>query len=172
MIKGVRTGRIVRHVDERGSFREVWRASWFEGRQFVQANVSISAAGVLRGLHVHRTQDDQWVVVRGRAFVALVDIRPPLSGGPPLVEGIELGADDWCYIPAGVAHGFLALDELELLYLVTSLYDGSDEFGFAWNDPDAAIPWPHAPEAAWQPVVSDRDRANPSLREMLARLRA
>ena len=43
-------------------------------------------------------------------------------------------------IPAGVAHGFLALEPLELLYLVTNLYDGSDELGFAWDDPAVARP--------------------------------
>ena len=49
-------------------------------------------------------------------------------------------ADDWVVIPTGVAHGFLALEPLELLYLVTNEYDGSDELGFAWDDPAVARP--------------------------------
>ena len=48
---------------------------------FVQANLSTSAPGVLRGLHYHRRQLDYWVVAAGRAFVALVDVRPRRSAG-------------------------------------------------------------------------------------------
>src|SRR4029453_8284007 len=61
-LAGVRYGFIQRHGDSRGSFRELWRASAFPGRAFVQANLSTSAQGVLRGLHLHRRQDDVWVV--------------------------------------------------------------------------------------------------------------
>ena len=88
------------------------------------------------------------VVVDGRALVALVDVRPVLDGsGPPIVETRELGADDWVVIPAGVAHGFLALEPLQLLYLVTNEYDGSDELGFAWDDPPSRSPGRRPPGA-------------------------
>ena len=72
--------------------------------------------------------------------MALVDVRPLLDGSGPvaIVETRELRADDWVYIPTGVAHGFLALDPLQLVYLVTNEYDGSDELGFAWDDPALA----------------------------------
>ncbi len=142
--------------------------------RFVQANLSTSARGVLRGLHYHRRQLDYWLVAAGRAFVALVDVRPLASGtgDRPLVETRELGADDFVVIPTGVAHGFLALDDLELLYLVTNEYDGSDELGFAWDDPTAAVPWPRVPGAAdGRPTLSDRDRSNPSLLDLVASLR-
>ena len=78
--------------DPRGSFRELWRAGDFPDEPFVQANLSTSAAGVLRGLHLHRRQDDLWIVADGRAFVALVDLRPMLdgSGTAPLIETREL----------------------------------------------------------------------------------
>ena len=126
-LPGVRYGAIVRHADTRGSFRELWRAGDFPDEPFVQANLSTSAAGVLRGLHLHRRQDDLWIVADGRAFVALVDLRPMLdgSGTAPLIETRELRADEWVVIPTGIAHGFLALDPLQLIYLVTNEYDGS-----------------------------------------------
>ncbi len=90
----------------------------------------------------------------------------------PEVETRELGADEWVVIPSGVAHGFLALDPLELLYLVTNEYDGSDELGFAWDDPVAAVPWPPVPDTPdGRPILSDRDRSNPSLADLLVRLR-
>ena len=79
-LPGVRYGAIVRHADQRGSFRELWRAGDFPDEPFVQANLSTSAAGVLRGLHLHQRQDDLWIVAEGRAFVALVDLRPMLDG--------------------------------------------------------------------------------------------
>jgi len=174
-ISGAEYGAIQRHADDRGAFRELWRASAFPGRGFVQANLSTSAAGVLRGLHLHRRQDDLWVVAGGRAFVALVDVRPLLdgSGSGPLVETRELPADDWVVIPRGVAHGFLALEPLDLIYLVTNEYDGSDELGFAWDDPAVAVPWPlveGTPDG--RPILSGRDGTNPALAELAARLRA
>lgn len=182
-LDGVRIGRLVRHIDPRGSFREAWRASWYPtldetsaGRPdaaFSQANVSVSALGVLRGLHVHRRQLDHWVLLEGRAFVALVDVRPMLSGAAhPAVETHELDADHRIAIPAGVAHGFLALEPLTLLYLVTNEFDGTDEHGFAWDDPVAAVPWPAVPGTPdGRPVLSDRDRANPSLDDLVRRWR-
>ncbi len=181
-IGGVQLARLVRHGDERGSFREVWRASWSadldpalagaEEVRFAQANVSTSASGVLRGLHLHRRQLDHWVILEGRGTVALVDARPMLGGDPaPIVETHEVTADDRLLIPAGVAHGFLARTPLTLLYLVTAEFDGTDELGFAWDDPVAAVPWPAIGTPDGGPILSDRDRSNPSLVELVARLR-
>ncbi|HEX5823127.1 MAG TPA: dTDP-4-dehydrorhamnose 3,5-epimerase [Candidatus Limnocylindrales bacterium] len=185
-LAGVRYGAIARHGDSRGAFRELWRASAFPaltaeetgappGREprFVQANLSTSAAGVLRGLHYHRRQLDYWTVASGRAFVALVDVRPMLAGtGPSVVETRELVADEWVVIPVGIAHGFLALEPLELVYLVTNEFDGSDELGFAWDDPAVGVPWPAVPATSdGRPILSDRDRSNPSLEELVAGLR-
>lgn len=184
-IPGVAWGAVARHVDGRGSFRELWRASAFApldpalagrpGASFLQANISTSAPGVLRGLHLHRHQLDHWIVVAGRAAVALVDVRPLLAGTAdrPPVELRETGADTTVTVPAGVAHGFLALEPLELVYLVTGEYDGSDELGFAWDDPLAGVPWPPAPGTPdGRPILSDRDRTSPSLGELVTRLRA
>ena len=187
-LDGVRYGAIARFEDPRGSFREIWKASTFGAidpdaagapagptPRFVQANLSTSAAGVLRGLHFHRRQLDHWVVAAGRALVALVDVRPMLldPSAAPRVETRELVADEWVDIPTGVAHGFLALDPLQLIYLVTNEYDGSDELGFAWDDPTAGVDWPAiAGTQDGRPILSERDETNPSLPELVARLRA
>jgi dTDP-4-dehydrorhamnose 3,5-epimerase len=173
LLEGVRWGRLMRHVDDRGSFTELWRASGFPDSRFVQANRSISASGVLRGLHFHRRQLDYWIVSSGRAFVALVDVRPMLTGADrPLVETRELATDESVVIPSGVAHGFLALEPLELVYVVTNEYDSSDELGFAWDDPTAAVGWPQVGSTAdGRPILSQRDRSNPSLPELVASLR-
>lgn len=186
-IPGVAWGRIVRHSDERGSFRELWRAGAFADLdpgaaglsasipiRFTQSNLSISAAGVLRGLHLHRRQLDHWIVARGRAFIALVDVRPMLAGGSrPIVETRDVEADTSVSIPVGVAHGFLALEALDLIYFVTNDYDGSDELGFAWDDPLAGIDWPPMTgTSTGRPILSPRDLENPSLAELVAKIRA
>jgi dTDP-4-dehydrorhamnose 3,5-epimerase len=128
---------------------------------------------VVRGLHLHGRQLDRWVIGTGRAFVALVDVRPMLAGGETPVVGTRiLAADDWVEIPAGVAHGFMALEPVELVYLVTNEYDGSDEAGFAWDDALAGVPWPlPAPTADGRPILSGRDRSNPPLVTLVERLR-
>jgi len=184
-IPGVRWGRAVRNADVRGGFAEIWRASGLTDlgperaglpdARMVQANLSVSAAGVLRGLHLHRRQLDRWYIAAGRGVVALVDIRPVLASpeAAPLVELRDVSADTWVEIPAGVAHGFLAVEPLTLVYLVTNEYDGTDELGFAWDDPDVAVAWPRVANTPdGRPILSDRDRANPPLRDVAARLRA
>jgi dTDP-4-dehydrorhamnose 3,5-epimerase len=183
-LAGVRYGHHKLFADSRGSFAEVWRDSalgaiserdaGLPDARFVQANLSRSAAGVLRGLHYHRRQLDYWTVLEGRALVALADVRPVLAdtNARAIVETRELGAMENVFIPSGVAHGFLALEPLALLYLVTNEYDGSDELGFAWDDPEVGVPWPvvsGTPDGG--PILSDRDRTNPSLRELVERLR-
>lgn len=161
-IEGLLRHTLTANTDPRGSFMELWRSSWTDdlGAAFQQANLSRSGTGVLRGMHFHERQDDLWIVLDGRAFVAAVDLRAALGagGGDPVTDAFELAPGGAVYIPKGVAHGFYALEPLALLYLVTTEYDSTDEHGFAWNDPVAAIPWPTA-----APVLSDRDRSSPSL---------
>jgi hypothetical protein len=54
----------------------------------------------------------------------------------------------------------MALEPVDLVYLVTNEYDGSDEAGFAWDDALAAVPWPlPAPTPDGRPILSERDRA-------------
>jgi dTDP-4-dehydrorhamnose 3,5-epimerase len=152
-IEGVVVTPVERHEDGRGFFSEIAR---FDG--YRQANHSHSRRGVLRGLHYHLRQADLWYVLRGTAQVALVDLR---AGRPGLVvETLTVGESSPCtiYVPPRVAHGFLALTDVDLVYLVTEEFDDSDEHGLAWDDPALAIPW-----AIPDPVLSDRDRNNPPL---------
>jgi dTDP-4-dehydrorhamnose 3,5-epimerase len=65
------------------------------------------------------------------------------------------------FIPIGVAHGFLALVNSTLTYLVNEYYDGADELGVAWNDPDLGLDW-----GIEEPVLSPRDLRNPRLRDI------
>lgn len=155
-------------ADDRGSFSELWRASATAGlphADFVQCNLSRSRAGVLRGMHFHLNQADLWLLVEGRAVAATTDLRQAGSG-EVRSQALELEPGDALYLPPRVAHGFLALTDMALVYLVTQEYDGSDEHGFAWDDPAAGIDWPRQPA-----IVSERDAANPPLSEVIEQLR-
>ena len=163
-IDGVKVMDLEVHSDVRGSFVEFYRGSWLPvERPALQGNISRSAAGTLRAMHFHRHQWDYWFALSGEAFVALVDLR---SGSPSERATWTLrlsGATPrGLFIPPGVAHGFLAETDLVLEYLVDRYFDGTDEWGIAWDDPALGIDWPAA-----DLILSDRDRNNPSLAEAL-----
>ncbi len=73
-------------------------------------------------------------------------------------EVIELDGDvdQGVYIPPGVAHGFAALSDILLTYLVDNYYDDSDEHGLAWDDPAVGADW-----GISDPILSKRDQGNP-----------
>jgi len=146
------------HRDERGRFVETYRRSWFPlGREMVQASRSDKAAGAVVGLHYHLHQADYWYVPRGRARVVLHDLREgsPTDGATQVLE-IGEHDDRGVFIPPGVAHGFAALTDLTLTYLVDGYYNPSDELGVAWDDPEVGADW-----GVETPILSARDRANP-----------
>ncbi len=128
----------------------------------VQGNLSVSRSGVMRGLHFHRRQTDYWVLLEGRAFVGLYDLRSgsPTNGAAAGLRVDATGGPRGLVVPPGVAHGFCAETDVLLLYLVDAYFDGTDEHGIAWDDPDLGINWP-----VQTPILSARDRSNPSLAE-------
>lgn len=154
-IDGVVVQPLTRHGDLRGGFTETYRSEWFDGPVMVQGNRSDSAAGTIRGLHFHRQQADYWLCLRGRLLVCLHDLRQssPTRG---VTQGIVLTGDTRAgiYIPPGVAHGFGALEDATLTYLVDNYYDASDEFGIRYDDPQIAFDWPMT-----DPILSERDRS-------------
>jgi len=150
--------------DDRGKFAEVYRHEWIPGsREMKQMNLSLSRAGVLRGMHYHLFQADYWYVTSGSVFVALYDHRAA-SKTAEKSEFFELqeGEGRGIYIPPGVAHGFYAITDATLLYMVDQYFDGTDELGIYYDDPALEITWPFEVE----PVVSDRDRDCPMLAEI------
>ena len=146
--------------DERGRFVETYRRSWFkEGREMVQANRCDRQAGALVGLHYHLHQADYWYVPSGRARVVLHDLRDgsPTDGATLALDlGETSRPDQGVFIPPGVAHGFAALSDLTITYLVDAYYNPEDELGVAWDDPDVAADW-----GVTGPILSERDRSNP-----------
>jgi dTDP-4-dehydrorhamnose 3,5-epimerase len=158
-IEGVYFAPIRIFSDSRGRFMETFRRDWFPWIAWdrLQTNRSESRAGVLRGLHYHHHQIDYWVAMQGTLRVGMIDLRP---GSPTYraTEVVEIGEANMTgvFIPVGVAHGFYAVTDCVLTYMVNNYYDGRDENGVAWDDPDLGVPW-----GVDAPLLSDRDLANP-----------
>ncbi|CUS02247.2 dTDP-4-dehydrorhamnose 3,5-epimerase [Candidatus Promineifilum breve] len=168
-IPGVLTVELQPFADTRGRFIETFRKEWFPQRSWenIQSNRSESRSGVLRGLHYHFNQVDYWYVLNGCIRAGLVDLRRS-SPTYCCTQTIDLDAADnrGLFIPCGVAHGFLALTDVTLVYIVDNYYDGGDEHGLAWDDPDIAVAWrPTVP-----PLISERDAANPRFRSIAPEL--
>jgi dTDP-4-dehydrorhamnose 3,5-epimerase len=156
-------------ADERGAFFESFSQPAFEAATgvsptFVQDNHSVSARGVLRGLHYQLSPHVQGKlvrVVRGAVFDVAVDIR---EGSPTFGKwvGETLSAQNrrQLWIPEGFAHGFLALeDDSEFLYKTTALYHSASERSIRWDDPTIGIAWP----LSGKPVLSVKDAEAPLL---------
>jgi dTDP-4-dehydrorhamnose 3,5-epimerase len=162
------------YSDSRGLFFE-----WLTDRGFTefaghrldvrQANCSVSAAGVLRGLHFAQLPPSQAKYVTclsGSVFDVVVDIR---VGSPTFGrwDSLLLNERDHrsVYVSEGLAHGFLALqDNSMVMYLCSAGYNPQREHTIAATDPALAIDWP----SGHQLILSDRDAAAPTLDEVRA----
>ena len=159
-IAGVQVVQLQAFGDNRGRFAEVFRKEWFPQRSWtdVQWSRSESQAHTLRGLHYHHRQADYWHCAAGEMRVGLVDLRPssPTQGAAEVIalDQQRLAA---VFIPVGVAHGFYAVTDMMLFYLVDNYYDGSDELGVAWDDPSLGLNW----GITSPPILSKRDQMNP-----------
>jgi dTDP-4-dehydrorhamnose 3,5-epimerase len=147
------------HGDQRGLFIETYRRAWFpNSREMVQGNRANRQQGALVGLHYHLHQADYWYVPAGHARVVLHDLR---EGGPTDGATLELDLTGenhlGVYIPPGVAHGFAAVTDMVITYLVDGYYNPADELGVAWDDPAIGAEW-----GVSEPILSERDQANPA----------
>jgi dTDP-4-dehydrorhamnose 3,5-epimerase len=150
--------------DARGAFYESWNerafaAAGLEAR-FVQENVSRSRAYVLRGLHyqIHHVQGKLVRVLSGQIFDVVVDLRRSSPAfGRSLALTLDSGRQRSLWVPAGFAHGFLALaEDTRVQYKVTDFWARDAERTLAWNDPALGIAWPLP--GATAPIMSAKDR--------------
>jgi len=152
--------------DARGFFLETYHQKTYADLgicdTFVQDNQSCSAKGTLRGLHYQfpHAQAKLCRLVEGEGLDVAVDIR---LGSPTFGKwtSVRLSADrqNQIYIPAGFAHGFVALtDRVQFLYKCSDLYDPSAEHGIIWNDSNLAISW-----GISNPLISEKDSKYPTL---------
>lgn len=162
--QGVSLRSLQRHRDERGSLTELFRTSWETGVDAVQWNYVESEGAVLRGVHVHIKHGDYLILLSGHATVGLRDLRHD-STTAGLTALIEMHGNDphALTIPPGVAHGFYFHKPCLHIYGVSEFWDPEDELGCHWADPALEINWPNR-----APVISARDAALPSLRDLVA----
>jgi len=157
--------------DGRGSFSEKYKYSEFKkagiDEVFVQENVSVSAKGVLRGLHFQRPPDAQAKLLRcgrGRIYDVAVDLRAK-SATYGKSYSVELTPENGLmfFVPAdGFAHGFCSLeDNTELIYKCSREYAPESDGGIRWDDPQLKVKWP-VPE----PVLSAKDLKLPFLKDI------
>lgn len=145
--------------DVRGIFVKTFVKADFAGRglacDFAEEYFTVSGKGVLRGLHFQTPPYDHVKVVsclHGTVLDAVLDLRAgsPTFGCHELFE-LDGKSGRILYLPAGVAHGFLALSDDSLMaYKVTAGYSPSNDTGILWSS--AGIPWP-----CNNPIVSERD---------------
>ncbi len=155
-------------ADERGWFYESFNARSFveaTGLEvtFVQDNHSRSVRGVLRGLHYQLPPSAQGKLVRavaGAIFDVAVDIRRSSPAfGRWVGATLSAGNKRQLFVPAGFAHGFVALEDgTEVLYKTTAYYDKAAERAIRWDDPDLAIGWPQDVP----PLLAAKDAAAPA----------
>ncbi len=163
------------HGDSRGAFYEWFTDSAFTefaGHRFDlrQANCSVSAAGVLRGVHFAQLPPSQAKYVtcmHGAVFDVVVDIR---LGSPTFGRWDAVQLDDRArrsvYISEGLGHAFLALeDDSTVMYLCSTGYSPSREHTINALDPALAVTWP---VVDGEPIMSERDREAPTLAQVQA----
>jgi dTDP-4-dehydrorhamnose 3,5-epimerase len=155
--------------DQRGFFLETYQSTRYAehgiSRPFVQDNLSRSAYGVLRGLHLQNpmTQGKLVSVMRGSVLDVAVDVR---IGSPHFGQhvAVELSEDNrrQLWVPRGFAHGFVVLSETaDFFYKCDESYSPKDEIVVRWDDPAIGIKW-----GVENPTLSARDAAAPLLSEV------
>jgi dTDP-4-dehydrorhamnose 3,5-epimerase len=162
--------------DDRGFFREWFKSKEFEqitGERFKveQANISVSSAGTLRGIHYSMAPGGQakWVTcVSGSIKDVIVDVRPQSPTFGKWIE-VELRGDSGkaVFIDKYLGHAFLALeDNTFVAYLVTTPFSPKYEFEINPMDANIGITWGMKVDDL---MLSEKDRKAPTLHEQLSK---
>jgi dTDP-4-dehydrorhamnose 3,5-epimerase len=161
-----------RFGDVRGWFAESYNrrrlAELGIDMEFVQDNHSFSAVrGTLRGVHFQSPPYDQAKLVRcltGAIWDVAVDLRAGSpSYGKWVAAELTAAGGEQLYVPSGYGHAFITLtDNVEVAYKASNYYSPECDGGLAWDDADIAINWPMGD---LQPVLSDKDRSLPRLKD-------
>jgi dTDP-4-dehydrorhamnose 3,5-epimerase len=175
----VRLVRFSRFADDRGMFFEAYRAEALRELglpdTFPQDVFSQSRRNVLRGMHFQRRplMGKLIRVTHGRALLVARNVHPasPHFGA---AFGIELSAEDctWVWAPGWYARGYLALaPDTGVYYKCTAEYEPATDTSVVWNDPTMTVMTGHGVSGLWpvtDPLLSERDRAAPTLPQALA----
>ena len=165
--------RCMQFPDRRGSFVKTFHEGFFRANglrcDWREEYYSVSVRHVLRGIHFQKPPQDHAKLVyclAGSVLDVVVDLRKD-SSTYGQVASFELSAAkaNSLYLPSGLAHGFLSLSEQAIMqYKVTSVHSPEHDAGILWNS--IGFDWP-----VTDPVISDRDRQHPSLRDFVSPFR-
>jgi len=151
--------------DNRGYFFESYRRELYKElgiqEDFVQDNESFSVKGTLRGLHYQQNPHAQAKLVRvvkGKVLDVALDLRKdsPTYGKHHKVL-LDSEKKNLFLVPAGFAHGFVALEDSVFFYKCSNYYSKESEGGILWNDPALQIDW-----GIDTPIVSEKDKVLPT----------
>ena len=154
--------------DNRGSLFEAYNEEIFSSHslnlKFVQDNQVNSKKGVLRGMHVNvkHPQGKLIRVLDGEILDVVIDLR---KDSPTYMSCYSIGLSNvnkkQLYIPEGMGHGYLALQDSRVLFKTTTHYIPGDELGFAWNSKAITVDW-----GVRIPIQNDRDKSSKDLSEV------
>lgn len=161
------------YKDSRGYFTETYSLSKYSDigicDDFLQDNESCSQKGTLRGLHYQKrphTQSKLVRVIKGSVWDVVVDIRKNSStyGQYTYVTLSEENKLQF-YVPEGLAHGFLALEDNTIFsYKCNNFYHPESEAGIIYNDLDLKIKWP---DIGCDYIISDKDKKHPKFKDII-----
>lgn len=154
------------HGDNRGWFKENWQrekmvAAGLPDFRPVQNNISFNAEkGVTRGLHAEPW--DKFVTIgAGSVYGAWCDLREDSPTYGKTFTTV-LDPSNAIFVPRGVANGFQALeDNTVYMYLVNDHWSAEAQYSnVSIFDESLGLDWPIALDQA---IVSDKDKAHPTL---------
>ena len=154
--------------DPRGYYKKSFEREAFESlgipTQYFESSDIFSRRGAMRGLHYQETHSQGKLlhVIKGRIYDVALDLRLESDTfghwhGAELSEDMSVSL----YIPAGFAHGFMALEDSVFTYQCTNYYEPSSCGGILWNDPELGIPWPLCDDV----ILTEKDRNWPTFAE-------
>ena len=160
---------LVLYSDNRGWFKENYQKEKLEALglpafEIVQNNFSFNKdKGAIRGLHAE-PWEKYISIANGKVFCAWVDIRKGPSFGQVLT--MELTPEKAVFVPRGVANSYQTLEEnVNYTYLVNEHWSESAQYrSVNLFDPELNIKWPIAEKDS---IVSEKDKSNPLLKDVL-----
>lgn len=165
-IADVKLGPLDEKKDLRGSFTEIFYDSWDSGIKPAQWSFIKSTAGTLRGMHLHQRHDEYFLLVSGKAYVGLKDLRPnSVTQNQAALYVFDAAELTYLSFPTGILHGWYFSEDAMHIQAVSEDYEHyatNDNPGCRWDDPDLNIDWPEKPT-----LIADRAANFPSLKTLL-----
>jgi dTDP-4-dehydrorhamnose 3,5-epimerase len=160
------------HFDNRGFFQVQYNVEILKSKgvnfDCKQMNHTLSVSkNTLRGLHFQlhpKAQSKLISCIKGSILDVVVDLRPQSSSYLE-VFSIEISSSNnlKLFIPQGMAHGFITLEEnVEVIYFVDEFYDSKLERVIKYDDPTFNIDWGFES----LPILSEKDKNAPYFKDI------